>query len=93
MTRTSKTNTYLRRGYMVTHHIQRTSNAHEHFFVVHDRGGLIVPKSRHLIRMFIPRKSADGRHRTVRSITSGMSGVHSIWYQVEIQYLKEEKKL
>jgi hypothetical protein len=82
---------YQRRGYSVKHHIQRTANAKEHLFQIHDQGAAYLPKLRHLIRMFIPKISVDGKRRTIVSPSSGVSGAHSFWYKMIVKYTRESK--
>lgn len=76
---------YQRKGYLIKHHSQRTPNGHDHHFTVVDQGARYIPKSRHLIRMFVPRYK-DGTRRTVLGVQSGVNGIHSIWYSISIQY-------
>lgn len=94
MTRTSVLKTYKRKGYIVTHHEQRTRHAHCHHFIIHDLGALYLPKARHLARLFIPLKAPNGFIRRIIAVKSGTSGIKSMWYQLDIQYqtVKKEKK-
>ena len=85
-TRNRETCTYKRKGYVVTHDVQRMDSCHSHRFVIHDFGAICIPKARHLIRVFIPLKLRCGKVRKIISVAKGVHDTRSIWYKIDIQY-------
>lgn len=80
---------YQRRGYVLKHYVQRQARGHEHLFMVQDQGAKHIPKSKHLIRMFIASQLPGGLQRRICGVSSGTHGLHCIWYRVIVRYKKD----